>query len=233
MKNTNFLKTKLIANRGIYNNKTIFENTLEAFNLAIEKELMIHLSVNITKDNILVVYHDHDLTRLTNLKDRVETLTYEELNYLSSFKIPTLEESLKLINGRVPIIINPRNYSNKYYLEKELVKYLDDYQGLFAIVNKRATIIKWFNRHRPDYIIGEVLAKKAFNKRSIRDFMAHYAIITDFKSVNIRHYTPRKIKALKMNNMVLGYVADTQEKYLQFKDVCDNLFIDNVEDLEF
>jgi len=233
MKDTEFLKNNLISIRGIYDNKKIFENTLPAFSLAMQRGFIIHLTVHTTKDGFLVIYHDHDLTRMTNLKDQIETLTYEELNYLSSYQIPQLEEVLKLIKGKVPIIINPRTHTNKYLLEKELVKHLDEYQGDFAILNEHASIIKWFNKHRPDYIVGEILQKNfRFGRRTIRDLLAHYSIITQFKSVSISSYSVPKIKSLMMNDMVLGYIADSQEKYEKFKDVCDNLFIDDIREIE-
>ena len=233
MKDIEFLKNNLIANRGIYDNKQIFENTLPAFSLAMQKELTIHLIVKLTKDGVPVIYHDKDLTRMLNLKDKIESLTYDELNYLSSYHIPTFSEVLKLVNGKVPIIINPKSQSNKYALEKEMIKYLDEYQGQFAILSEHASIIKWFNKNRPDYIMGEILRKNfRFSRRSIRDFIAHYQIITDFKSLSINSYSIPKIKALMMSNIVIGFVADTKEKYQKFKDVCHNLCVDNIKELD-
>ena len=232
MKNTEFLRAKLIAARGIYNNKDVYENTLEAFKLAIDKDMAIHLSVQTTKDGVLVVYNDRDLTRLTSLKDQIETSSYEEINYLTSYHIPTFREVLTLIDGKVPIIINPRNGIKKYFLVKELVEYLDEYQGSFAVINESASIIKWFNKNRPNYIVGEVISKNHRFRRNLKDLIAHYSIVTDFKSVNLNRHSVRKINALKMTSTVLGYVIDSQEKYNEFKGVCDNLFIDNIAEIE-
>ena len=233
MKNTDFLKAAYIANKGIYDNKNIYENTLESLSLAMERGFAIYFHVHCTKDNILVLYHDHDLTRIMNLKDRIGETTYEELNYICPFHIPTFEEALVHISGNVPIIIDPRCRNNDFYLEKELARALDNYQGLFALVSADKKIIKWFNKNRPNYIIGETLVKrKSFSKLSFDSLFAYYSIITEFKSVALNDYHPHKIRNLKTNNLILGYVVDTQEKYLAYKDVCDNIYLDNISGLE-
>ena len=43
-----FEKSYIIAHRGIHDNKTIYENTLESFKLAIKQELIIELDIPTT-----------------------------------------------------------------------------------------------------------------------------------------------------------------------------------------
>ncbi len=227
MKNTEFLKENLISNKGFYDNKIIFENTLESFEEAMKYNYTLHLKVRLTKDKVLVVYSDNNLTRLMNLKDKISTTTYDELNFLSSYHIPTLEEVLDVVNGKVPLIINPRSLDYKYYLEKELVKLLDNYRGSFAIVNSNACIIKWFNKNAPDYIVGEILAKSGrIYKLALSNIIANFSIVTDFKSINLDDYDIIKIKKIKEDSLVIGYLADTSEKYDNYKDVFNNLFVE-------
>lgn len=69
---------KLIAHRGLYNNKEgIVENTIKAFNKAIEKGYAIELDVQILKDGNLIVFHDDNLLRLTGINKRVYDSTLE------------------------------------------------------------------------------------------------------------------------------------------------------------
>ena len=233
MKNTEFLKTCLITNKGVYDNKLVYENTLESFKTAIMYNCGVYINVRMTKDNVLVVYHDDSLTRLMNLKDKISSITYEELNYFSSYHVPTLEEVLLLINGQVPVIISPQTWDSKYYLEKELVKILDTYKGEFAILSNHAVIIKWFNKNRPDYIVGEILTRsRKINNLVFANMVANYSIVTDFKSVNIEYFDILKLKKIKENSLVIGYLIDDQEKYSTFKDSCHNLIIDKVLELE-
>ena len=124
------LNNKLFLNKGIYDNKEIFENTLDSIKKTINEKLGLYLTVRETKDNILVVYEDGNLSRLHNVKDRIDEMTYDELSYLSFYHIPTLKEALKLINGKCDIILNLKIKPNN----KEIYSILDDYTGTFLII---------------------------------------------------------------------------------------------------
>lgn len=229
MKNLDFLKTTLIVNKGIYDNQTTFENTIESFSKAIKNNYQISFSLNITKDNKIIVYDNNDLTKLMNLKDKINSITYEELNYLCSYHVPTLKEALDLIKGKVPIIINIKNKTKKNLLLKELIEELDNYNGEFALISKNVKVINWFNKNKPNYIIGEILTKR--RSLSLVNFIINCLIVTDFKSININYYDIYKIKQIKEDFLVLGYLINDQEKYLVYKDVFDNLMIDRLYEL--
>ena len=72
MKNINFLKSNLIAHRGVHNSN-IPENTLPAFVKCVDKNYIIELDIHILKDNTIVVYHDYNLKKLTNVNKVIET----------------------------------------------------------------------------------------------------------------------------------------------------------------
>ncbi|HHX33396.1 MAG TPA: hypothetical protein GX713_04150 [Mollicutes bacterium] len=224
MNKIDFLKENLISNKGLYDNVNIFENTLESFSKAIDNNLIIYLKVRLTKDKVPVIYSDSNLARLMNLKDRVDSTKYEELIYLNKYHIPTLKEVLKLIDGKTPIIINPTSSSDKYYLQKEVVKLLDNYKGKFAILSSNPLIIRWFNKNKPEYLTGEIITKKR-KVKSLPRYLANFTIKVDFKSVDIEYYNLIKLKKLKENSLVIGYLIDSKEKYNIYKNALDNIFI--------
>ena len=224
MNKIDFLKENLISNKGLYDNVNIFENTLESFSKAIDNNLIIYLKVRLTKDKVPVIYSDSNLARLMNLKDRVDTTNYDELIYLNKYHIPTLKEVLKLIDGKTPIIINPTSSSDKYYLQKEVVKLLDNYKGKFAILSSNPLIIRWFNKNKPEYFTGEIITKKR-KVKSLPRYLANFTIKVDFKSVDIEYYNLIKLKKLKENSLVIGYLIDSKEKYNIYKNALDNIFI--------
>lgn len=224
MNKIDFLKENLISNKGLYDNVNIFENTLESFSKAIDNNLIIYLKVRLTKDKVPVIYSDSNLARLMNLKDRVDSTNYDELIYLNKYHIPTLKEVLKLIDGKTPIIINPTSSSDKYYLQKEVVKLLDNYKGKFAILSSNPLIIRWFNKNKPEYLTGEIITKKR-KVKSLPRYLANFTIKVDFKSVDIEYYNLIKLKKLKENSLVIGYLIDSKEKYNIYKNALDNIFI--------
>ena len=65
-------KNKIIAHRGIHDSY-IVENTLLAFLKAVEKGYAIELDVRLLKDDVIVVYHDFNLQRLTGINKLIES----------------------------------------------------------------------------------------------------------------------------------------------------------------
>ena len=108
MKDIDFLKKGIFAYQGIYDNKNVYENTLEAFKVAIKRRNNIYFEVVETKDHKFVVCKNDVFERIHNSKDKVEDMTYDELCYVSFYHIPLLEEVLELINGKVGIMIDPK-----------------------------------------------------------------------------------------------------------------------------
>jgi glycerophosphoryl diester phosphodiesterase len=85
------------------------ENTLRSFKKALEMGVdAVEFDVRKTRDNHLVVIHDADVKRTTNGKGLVADLTLKEIKELSTEKgekIPTLEEALEFLDGKVKILI--------------------------------------------------------------------------------------------------------------------------------
>ncbi|ANU11141.1 hypothetical protein BBH88_12965 [Planococcus antarcticus DSM 14505] len=73
-------EVKVYAHRGA--SGYALENTWNAFFKACELGVGIELDVQITKDGVVVVYHDGNLRRLTGLNAGIETLAYEEVKEL-------------------------------------------------------------------------------------------------------------------------------------------------------
>ena len=146
MKN-NFLKNNIIAHRGIYDNKKIFENSLEAFKKAIDKGYAIELDLRLTKDNKIVIFHDDKLERLTNEKGYIKDKNFielEKIKLINNSKIPTFKEVLDLVNGKVPLLIELKSNIKGTRLEKEVVKELKNYKGEYAIQSFNPRTILWF-----------------------------------------------------------------------------------------
>ncbi len=85
------------------------ENTIRSIKRAIALGVdAVEVDVRITKDNIPVIMHDETLDRTTNGKGRVRDYTLKELkkfNAGDNEKIPTLEEVVKEVAGKVVLFI--------------------------------------------------------------------------------------------------------------------------------
>ena len=83
----------------------IAENTLPSISKAIELGVDgIEIDIFVCKSGELVVFHDKKLDRLTNSHGYIESLEYDsirKISVLGEHKIPTLNEVLELIDGKV------------------------------------------------------------------------------------------------------------------------------------
>ncbi len=122
---------ELIAHRG--GAKLAPENTLAAFKNAIKIGVdMIEIDVHLTKDGKVVVIHDEKIDRTTDGKGTVKNMTFEEIrkydagNWFSEKfkgeKIPTLDEVMETLNGKVKLLIEIKDGDELYPgLEKKVV----------------------------------------------------------------------------------------------------------------
>lgn len=89
-----FAQTSIIAHRGAWKNTKVPQNTIASLEHAISQNLWgSEFDVHLTKDDVLVVNHDHDFHGL-----EIEELTYQELlakKHDNGESIPTVEEYLK------------------------------------------------------------------------------------------------------------------------------------------
>ena len=216
MKN-NFLKESIIAHRGIYDNKKTIENTIGAFIKAINKKYAIELDLHLTKDKKIVVFHDDKLERLTNEKGYIKDKTLEELKkikLINGSSIPTFEEVLKLVNGKVPLLIELKD-SIGFKLEKEVVKELKNYNGEYAIQFCRPSTVIWFRIFKNDILRGLLISNKKINSLRLINICK-----PDFINVNKRLLDNKIVKNFK--GIKLAYVIDKNEKE-KYSDKCDNM----------
>jgi len=224
-RDNSFLIERLIAHRGIHNDKVI-ENTLLAFKKAIDKGYDIELDVRLSLDKRVVVFHDNDLKRIYGRDLRVRDLSYRELKKLG---ICSLDEVIKLVNGRVNLLIELKGRRKDFSLEKEVVRILDNYNGKFAIQSFDIRSILWFLIHRRNYIRGVLISfKNSKYNRYIYKFISLFGFV-DFISCNFRLYNDKIVMSKKGKIPVIGWTIDNGDDYNYYKDYFDNLICDNLE----
>jgi glycerophosphoryl diester phosphodiesterase len=220
--NNDFLKNNIIAHRGIYDNEKVIENTLEAFKKAIKKGYIIELDLHLTKDNEVIVFHDDKLDRLTKSKGYIKNRYYKDLKNIKLLNtnsyIPTFDEVLSLVNGKVPLLIELKDDKKGFKLEKEVIKKIDNYNGLFAIQSFRPSTIIYFRIFRNKFIRG-LLISKNYNIKYHSLRMINICK-PDFINVNKNLLDNKIIK--KFKGIKITYLVDKNEKML-YSDKCDNM----------
>lgn len=147
------------------------ENSLSAFRAAVAKGYGIELDVHLMKDGQLAVIHDSALARTTGAAGRIEDLESHDLwQYRlegSGEHIPSFREVLDLTEGKVPLLIELKVVGNNYAsLCQALCRELEGYPGLYAVQSFDPRAVRWFRKHRPDLLRGQ-LAENFFRAKGI------------------------------------------------------------------
>ncbi len=96
---------RIISHRGEHDNRTIFENTLPAFEQALDKGIWgIEFDIRWTKDLHPVICHDPDLQRVFGDELIISELTRSELKQ-SCPLVPNLEEVIDAFGGKLHFMI--------------------------------------------------------------------------------------------------------------------------------
>lgn len=151
------------AHRGLHSaDQSIPENSLAAFGRAADAGYGIELDVTITADDKIAVFHDDTLARACGVERDIRDCTWAELESCRLFgtdqRIPLLSEALKLVNGRVPLIVELKHTRRYRELCGRTAALLDKYPGLYCIESFDPRIVRWFYIHRPDIVRGQLAA---------------------------------------------------------------------------
>lgn len=193
-------KGRYYAHRGLHSDPDkIPENSLAAFKLAVEHNYGIEMDVQLSKDNIPVIFHDFNLKRICRLNKKVHDLTYEELKKLrlnqSNETIPTLQEVLDTVKGKVPLIIEFK----VEYLDTSVcditAPMLEKYKGSYCIESFNPLVLFWYRRKRPHIIRGQLASNLVKDKEVgsialffvLQNLLLNFLTKPDFISFNHKY----------------------------------------------
>jgi glycerophosphoryl diester phosphodiesterase len=141
---SSFLTTP-IAHRGLHD-KTQGrpENSRAAILAAVNAGYAVEIDIQPSWDTVPMVFHDYDLRRLTPAKGSIVMSTAKELKSIPLLDgnegIPTLAEVLKIVAGKVPLLIEIKDQdgamgANVGALEKAVAWDLRRYSGPVAVMS--------------------------------------------------------------------------------------------------
>ncbi len=142
-----------VAHRGLHDAQ-LPENSLAAFEAAVEAGVPLELDVHASLDAEAVVFHDESLLRMTGTQGDVRAWPWDRLRDLSlggtSERVPSLADVLRLVNGRVPVVIEIKNSGPVGVIERAVAHLLDRYTGAVAVQSFNPLSLAWFRREQPE-----------------------------------------------------------------------------------
>jgi glycerophosphoryl diester phosphodiesterase len=221
-KSIELIKGKFIAHRGLHSlTENTPENSLPAFKQAVELGYPIEIDIHLTLDGQIVVFHDDTLDRMCGVSGRVEEKTLPELKALrlgnTNYEIPTLEECLQTVNGKVPLLIEFKCVSLKCApLCKKADEILRGYSGSYLIQSFYPTVLRWYKKHRRDVCRGQLaesFKNASFEKKMSGNMLFNFLGRPDF--VSYKHTDAKNISrcfVTKLGAYPVGWTFQSQDE---------------------
>ncbi|MFC3711850.1 glycerophosphodiester phosphodiesterase family protein [Sphingoaurantiacus capsulatus] len=185
-----FLTRQPYAHRGLHDEAAgIPENSLAAFDRAIERGYGLELDVRMTRDGDVIVFHDPNLDRMTDGRGQIALMSWQQLK---GFKLKNSDETLKTLHdillhvrGRVPVLIEVKATENKFLPACFAVRRaLEGYRGAAAVMSFHPGVSAWFALHAPKVVRGLVMTEtdgRAFSKYNIRKRIRRQLLVSKAK----------------------------------------------------
>lgn len=237
-----FMNSVFYAHRGLFDNESEApENSLAAFQKAVDAGYGIEMDVQLTKDDKLVVFHDATLKRMCGVEGNVWDYTLEELQRFrlkkSNEKIPTFAEVLELVDGKEPLIV-------EYKLDRPLTKVcvlgnelLEGYKGSYCVESFHPFALMWYRKHRPEVMRGQLSGNLAKETKSLK-LKLIYTLVSylltnvltrpDFIAYDHRYVNNISRKICRcLGALSVTYTIKNKERYNQVKNEFELFIFDS------
>jgi glycerophosphoryl diester phosphodiesterase len=203
----------IYAHRGLFNNhEGIPENSMAAFRRAVEHGYGIETDIHLSADGVCVLHHDDTLSRICGVDGLLREKTADELTKLpllgTSETVPLFSEFLKLVDGRVPLVLELKSEAgNREALVDAVLRELENYTGPYCIESFDPRILAVLRRRAPHIVRGQLAGKlgrgvvSPLTEFLLRNLMLNVIVRPDFIAYR---YNDRKNPIFRLNTSLLG-----------------------------
>lgn len=227
-----------IAHRGLHDAEGNPENSVGAFQAAVEAGYGIELDVHLSRDGRLVVFHDDNAKRLTGRDLKITSASFAELSALrladTEYRISALEEVLELVAGRVPVLIEVKAGSRAERVGRTLAGLLDGYAGPAAVQSFDPRIVLWLRRHLPQVprgqLAGALAEVPAARRLALRSMALNAMSRPDFIAFEIGAMPDRFVAMWRrvLRASVLLWTVRTEEELAKARAYRANVIFENI-----
>ena len=213
---------------------------MNAFKKAVDGGFGIEMDIQLTKDDFMVVFHDGTLNRMCGVEGKVCDFTFEELQQFSLLKseekIPLFTEVLKLVDGKVPLIIEYKIETPDARVCEFGNEILKDYKGVYCIESFNPFGVHWYKKHQKDVLRGQL--SEDFIKNGSKKTLIHFIVAKlltnfwakpDFVAYNAKNYKnmSRRICRKLYKNLAVTWTIKSQEQLDAMREHFDLFIFDS------
>ncbi|MBR1723848.1 MAG: hypothetical protein IJ723_02345 [Ruminococcus sp.] len=230
---------RYIAHRGLHDRfGRVPENSMAAFRAALENGFAIELDVRFTADRRLVVFHDRDLMRMCGAQVELKDLTYEQLSrytlHASGERIPLLADVLRLVHGRVFLLIELKDCPEVPDAEKRLAHMLRQYAGEYAVQSFDPRSLMKLRLTAPEIMRGQLVSFAEGSTKLIREIAATMPVWKgvskpDFLAWDLRSVSiDSAFSAAEIGAKLITWTADSEELLKSAETFSDSVIFENI-----
>jgi glycerophosphoryl diester phosphodiesterase len=197
-------KPTVFAHRGASGIR--FENTLEAFEKAVEQGADgIELDVQLSEDGVPFVIHDSELTRLAGIRRAISSMTSAEMK-----RIRVGRKYIRLCYGhRIMTLIEAVSFCEKHNLalNVELKETVSERPELVKLIVDIVSIIEDVHISSFDYNLLEVVKEACWEMETaylVRKKGVEWENLERYSCADGFHFHKRLLKEPYLNNLVLS-----------------------------
>lgn len=234
------------AHRGLFDNDgDAPENSLKAFERAAKAGYGMEMDVQVTKDGVPVVFHDFTLERMCGKEGKVCDYTWQELKDFTLAKsretIPLFADVLKVVGGRVPLIVEIKVEWMDLSVCPAADELLRSYQGLYCIESFNPLVLLWYRRNHREIVRGQLsdgFVKASRLKESwhllvqnflLQNLLFNWLTKPDFVAYNHKYeeVLARRLCKNLYGNMAVAWTIKSQEELERAKSKFDLFIFDS------
>ena len=218
------------------------ENSRSAIAAAIEAGYGIEIDLQLSADGVAMVFHDYDLGRLTGEPGLIAQRNADELGRIAlkhgnGEAIPTFSDVLKLVAGRVPLLVEIKDQdgamgNNVGRLEAAVAADLAGYDGPVAVMSFNPHSVRAMKQVSPgiprglvtsaydpeDWDLSETLCER------LRDIPDFGAVGASFISHEAKDLARQRVKDLRDSGVpILCWTIRSPEAEAMARQYADNI----------
>lgn len=174
----------------------------------------IECDLRLTRDGVVLVFHDADASRMCGSPLRIAAFTAAELASLriGEQPVPTLAGLLKLVAGHVPLLLEVKVDGDLWRWAAALRPWLSAYPGPLGVMSFDPRLVRLLKTHLPEVRRGLVIAS---DLSAARRWAALRLARPDFLAVDVAAIAQPWVAGARQRVPVYSWTVRTPEQRRQ------------------
>ncbi len=149
--------------------------------------------------------------------------------------IPIFTELLEEIDGRIPLLIEIKNFTRPGIFEETVLRNLQNYSGEYALQSFNPLTVRWLKLNAPKVLRGQISSRfkempvPLHYKYMLRNLTLNFTAKPDFINYNIDDLPYLPVELYRNYGIpILAWTVKTKAQLKKAKELCDNFVFEKL-----